>query len=138
MKVRWAVLCDYANNTQEGKLNLMGVFNRIGAARYPAVHSSMALVIKFAVDPAEFGRKQSIIVQLADADGKRLFEAETEIVIERQSGGPQEFDNILTLNNVVFPHAGAYAFDVLVNNSAQYSVPLTMVEGPALPGRQGK
>ena len=47
MRVPLAVLADYANVTTDGKLNIMGIFNRIFASALPVVHPQMRLVMRF-------------------------------------------------------------------------------------------
>ena len=134
MKVRWVVLCDFANMSKEGKLNLMGVFDQITSKNYPAIHPSMFLVIRFDVDPAEFGHQQKIIVKLADEDGKKILEASAELTPNGEGGRGLYVDNVLALQNVVFPHEGRYSVDVLVNNNAQGHVGLNMLKAPISAG----
>lgn len=46
MEVSLALLADYANVTREGKLNLLGLFDRIDARAVPWVHPQMQLVLQ--------------------------------------------------------------------------------------------
>ena len=47
MDVTLALLADAANVSQDGKLNILGIFNGLGAAAFPATHPSMHLVLRF-------------------------------------------------------------------------------------------
>ena len=51
-----AVLADEANVSQEGKLNLMGIFDRIAAAEFPVVHPKMVFAFRVEADFADSGR----------------------------------------------------------------------------------
>jgi hypothetical protein len=124
MKVTLAVLADYANVSQEGKLNIMGIFNQLSTGRFPVAHPSMNLVLRLSAHPIEFGRPQAVRVALAGPDGEKIFELGGDITVQGEPGQTVYSDQILTLNNLVFPKAGDYSFDVLVNNNHEASVPL--------------
>jgi len=47
MEVVLAVLADYANVSQEGKLNIMGIFDIISSEKFPTFHPEMKLVVQF-------------------------------------------------------------------------------------------
>ena len=46
MLVKLAVLADYANVTSDGKLNILGIFDRMNVLNLPAVHPQMNLVLR--------------------------------------------------------------------------------------------
>ena len=117
MRVSLAVLCDYANVTREGKLNIMGIFDTIFAQSFPARHTAMNLVLRLVADPQEFGKTQRISIQLMDEDGKRMFEAEAEMLPQGQGSTPANVDQILGLGNLVFPKPGTYCFSVVINGT---------------------
>lgn len=72
MKVRFAVLADYSNITQEGKPNIMGIFDIIHASEFPARHSEMQLVIRFEADISERGQQKELQVRLIDGRGEKI------------------------------------------------------------------
>jgi hypothetical protein len=51
MEVTVAVLADYANVSQDGKLNIMGIFQEINATSLPFVLPQMYLVMSFSAGP---------------------------------------------------------------------------------------
>ena len=55
MNVRLAVLADYANVTGDGKLNILGIFDRINLLQIPAVHPQMHLVLRIEAHPSGIG-----------------------------------------------------------------------------------
>ncbi|MGB3906069.1 MAG: hypothetical protein WBB22_14235, partial [Anaerolineae bacterium] len=72
MKMTLALLADYANVSQEGKLNIMGIFDRIFTRAFPTAHPEMRLVMRFEFGAAELGRERRLEVKTLDADGAIL------------------------------------------------------------------
>jgi hypothetical protein len=115
MQLRIAALADYTNITDNGKLNILGIFSQIHASAVPAVHQQMQLVVQFAFDPIETGEK-SIRIVLQDEDAKPLLTTEGKIYIQApNSPDPVIVNQILILNNVSFPHFGNYEFVIEVD-----------------------
>ncbi len=129
MEVTLALLADGANVSQDGKLNILGIFNGLGAAAFPATHPSMHLVLRFEASRAEEGKNKQIEIQLADSDGSRLFTIATELVLPQGiPGQPIRMNHILALNGVRFPKAGDYVFNILIGDDQKATVDLRLVE----------
>ena len=127
MEVTLAVVADYANISQEGKLNIMGIFDTIQAERLPVVHPTMKLVTTFEFSRAEEGYKHPFEVRLIDADGKRLLSLNGAINPKGGNPGqPIKANSILSLNNIKFERAGSYAFVIMVDDEAKRSVRLNV------------
>lgn len=110
MQIRIAALADYTNITDNGKLNILGIFSQIHASDVPAVHPLMQFVVQFAFEPHETGNK-TIRIALQDADGHELLSMEGRLDIPRpESADPVVVNQILVLQNVVFPQFGNYEF----------------------------
>ena len=141
MQVKLAVLADYANVTGDGKLNILGIFDRMNVATLPAVHPQMNLVLRLEAHPAEHDRPHPVEIRLNDPDGQTVFEVRGEIVPHGDPGQTIATNQILTLNNLQLNRTGDYTFIVLVNNDLKAEVPLTVdfgaVPGPALPPTSG-
>ena len=130
MEVKLAVLADAANITVEGKLNIFGIFNIIGANNFPAVHPQIQLVMILEADTAEKGHSKNIDVQLSGPDGQKIFALGGKIVVPKgESGYPVGMNHILTLNGLRFDKPGDYVFKVLINGDPKGRVPL-MVRQP--------
>jgi hypothetical protein len=54
----------------------MGIFNQVRAARVPAQHPAMQLVLRMEAVPAELGREHKIEIRCMDADGDDVFRIE--------------------------------------------------------------
>ncbi len=129
MDVRLAVLADAANVTTEGKLNILGIFNALGAASFPVSHPQLHLVMQFEASRAEEGKTKQIEIQLADGDGNKLFAINASLVVPHGApGGPIRMNHILGLNGVRFPKPGDYAFNILIGDDHKAAVDLKLIE----------
>jgi hypothetical protein len=119
-----AVLADEANVSQEGKLNLMGIFDRIAAAEFPVVHPKMVYAFRVEADFGDGGRAFPVTVSMEDEDGNALFQAEGEMMAPTVP--PGEFttaNQLFALVGVQFPHPGIYRFVVRVGDTARHETP---------------
>lgn len=115
MQIRIAALADYTNITDNGKLNILGIFSQIHASSVPAVHPQMQFVVQFAFDPIETGEKQ-VRIGLQDEDGNELLAMQGNLNIAKPSAAdPVVVNQILVLQNVTFPHFGSYEFVIEVD-----------------------
>jgi hypothetical protein len=124
MQVKLALLADYANVTAEGKLNILGIFDRISVNEIPAVHPQMHLILRLEAHPAERNRSHNVEIRLYDPDGQIVFEVKGDVVPHGNAGQTIATNQILTLNNLQLNKSGAYNFVVLVNNDVKSEVPL--------------
>lgn len=125
MDVPLALLADYANVTQEGKLNIMGIFGRLIAPAFPTTHPEMCLVMRFEAGPAERGSTKKVEVKLLDADGRVKFNSSSQIPIpDEPTRLTTQIFNILRLQNLQFEKPGSYSFEILVNEETKSRVPL--------------
>lgn len=134
VQVKLAVLADYANVTAEGKLNILGIFDRISVTGIPAVHPQMHLILRLEAHPAERGRPHRVEIRLHDPDGATVFEVKGEVRPEGVPGRAIATNQILTLNNLQLAREGGYNFVVFVNNDLKTEVPLDVevtAHGPA-------
>lgn len=141
MHVKLAVLADYANVTGDGKLNILGIFDRMNVVNLPAVHPQMNLVLRLEAHPAEHDRAHPVEIRLHDPDGQTIFQVSGEIVPQGAPGQTVSTNQILTLNNLQLTKTGDYTFIVLVNNDLKAEVPLTVdfgsLPGPPIPPTGG-
>lgn len=130
MKIPMAFLADEANVSQEGKLNVLGIFDRIAGATFPVVHPRMVFAFRVQAEFGDAGRTFAVRVRLVDEDGGVMFEASGEIVAPDVA--PGEFataNQVFTLVGVGFPQPGAYKFVVNVGELAPYETPFAVVSG---------
>ena len=136
MQVKLAVLADYANVTADGKLNILGIFDRINLGQLPAVHPQMHLVLRLEAQQAERDRPHKIEIRLHDPQGATIFEVNGDIVPHGDGAQPISANQILTLNNLQLEKVGAYSFAIFVDNDLKSELPLhvTFVSMQPAPG----
>jgi hypothetical protein len=126
MQVRLGVLADYANVTAEGKLNILGIFDRINLVQIPATHPQMHLVLRIEAHPSELNRTYDVEIRLQDPERLTIFEVKGEIVPRGDPGQIVSTNQILTLNNLQLEKIGEYTFVVLINDEVKTEIPLAV------------
>ena len=129
MEIKTAVLADTANVSQEGKLNIMGIFNRIHSESFPVTWPCMALVVRLEAHSSEVGSHE-ITIQITDEDGGKLAKIQGDLDI---GGGDDPEDPphghiILPIQNAKFFKPGVYSFDILIDGRYEDSARLLVRE----------
>ena len=138
MRLTTALLADYANVSREGKLNVLGLFDSIYASAFPAKHLQMQLVMRFEVPVYDLGKESDLEIRLVDGDGKDILRIGGKFKVSGQKpapGEPLHSDEILPLNNVIFPKPGKYQFVISINKHVEKEIFLTVnqISQPPLP-----
>lgn len=131
MEVDLALLADAATIDSSGKLNILGIFDRLTTSSFPTRHPRLSLVLRFSAGLAEVG-KHDVEIVLKAPNGKELVRIDGEMNLApgpRGVGGAVLVPHVLNMDGLVFPAAGRYAFDVRVDGEHHVSIPLT-VHGP--------
>ena len=133
MNVTLAVLADYANVSQDGKLNILGVFQEVNPVGFPAAVAQMFLVVSFEASAAEVGTQMNIRIALLEADGTEVMGMEGPIVVEPspRPGSRAFINQIVALQGLTFQNSGDYAFHILVNGDEKRAVPLRVNDVPS-------
>jgi hypothetical protein len=130
MEIDLAVIADAANVSQEGKLNVLGVFDTISAREFPFRHAAMVFVVRMTADFTEQGTCK-LEVRLMDADGGQVFKAEGPMEVSGGAPGrPAKPHVIIGLSGISFGKPGDYSFEILVDGQHMKSVPLYVTEAP--------
>lgn len=131
MNATLLLLADYANTTADNKLNVMGIFTQIKAAKFPTVHPQMYLVAQLSASPAEYGRKFKFGVKLLDWDAtKELISLDGQGEVPTlDNGQPAVLNFVISLVNLVFEKSGSYQVSLLVDNDekATYSLDAVLI-----------
>lgn len=126
MEIDLALLADAATVDAAGKLNILGVFDRISTSGFPAQHPHIALVLRFGASLKEAG-EHTVEIVLRDPDGAEVFPMKGGIRVGMgppMTGGRVRVPQVVNMERIVFNKAGQYSFDVSVDGSHQVSVPL--------------
>jgi hypothetical protein len=124
-------LADEANISQEGKLNVLGVFDRIAAGTFPVMHPRMVFAFRVQAEFADSGQSFAVQVRLLDEDNAVLFDASGEIAAPIVP--PGEFvtaNQVFTLVGVQFPHPGLYRFVVTLAGEEAHETPFLVSTPP--------
>lgn len=119
-------MADYANVSQDGKLNIMGIFQEINPPVLPFALSQMYLVLGFTAGPAEFGSVRKLRIPLLHSDGQEILamEAEMPVPSARPPGSRAYINETIGLAGVTFPRPGDYAFSILIGDDEKATVPI--------------
>jgi len=131
MEVDLALLADAATVDGSGKLNILGVFDRLGTSAFPTRHPRLSLVLRFSAGVHEVG-KHDVQIVLKDPRGDEVVRIDGEMNLAagpRGVAGGVLVPHILNMDGLVFARPGRYSFDVRVDGEHHVSIPLT-VEGP--------
>ena len=126
VEVNLAVLADYANVSQDGKLNIMGIFQEVNPPVLPFALPQMYLVISFEAGPAEFGSTKNVRIALLESDGSEMLalEGQTEVPRPPRPGSRAFMNQVIGLNGITFQQPGDYAFSILVGGETKETIGL--------------
>ncbi len=111
------IVADHASvESNTGKLNILGAFRQITAKKFPARHGTMSIVVKLGGELGDNHEQRTLTVTLTDADGNDLISISGPFSFPHAPAGVQpEFNAVLELRNIVFPHPGSYQVNVTVD-----------------------
>lgn len=128
MEVRYAFICDCANISREGKLNVMGILNTIYAPQFPFAHPAMVYVAGIEARKSEAGKHQ-LKVNIVDADGNDITPPlQGELNIGPEVPLRSTHNVILNINNLKIQAPGTYSIDLSVDNQHMQSNEMHIVE----------
>ena len=131
MEVDLALLADAATIDGSGKLNILGVFDRVSATSFPVRHPRLVLILRFTAGLQEAG-KHDVDITLRDPDGAEVMRLDGEMQLGAGPASAQEgvrVPHLLHMDGLVFQRGGRYGFDVRVDGEHHVTIPL-MVSGP--------
>lgn len=132
MDVPLAVLADSANVSNDGNLNILGIFDSIFAASYPALHPAATLVVQLRPRRSEAGEKAQVLIRLMDEDNV-LAEIRGEFVVPQPTASGQMLglNQIFRIAPLELRKSGEYAFHILVNSEEKAVVRFHAVVRPS-------
>lgn len=136
MEVDLALLADAATIDGSGKLNILGIFDRLTTSSFPTRHPRLSLVLRFSAGVQDVG-KHEIAIDLKAPDGKQLVHIDGEMKLApgpRASGGAVLVPHVLNMDGLIFPAAGRYSFDVRVDGEHHVTISLSVL-GPEATAR---
>jgi hypothetical protein len=130
VEVDLALLADAATIDASGKLNILGIFDRLSAEHFPVRHPHMVMVLRFTAGVDEAGQHDVEIV-LRDPEGDEVVRVDGEMMLGPGSGGVAngvKVPQVLNIDGLVFPRSGRYGFDIRVDGDLHETLPLTVTD----------
>ncbi len=133
--MRLGVLCDHALVGQDGKLSLIGIFDRIAVPGVPVQHPRFFVVAVFDMAPGDY----VVRVELLDPTGSNVLQDQgVEIPVSVVAPG-QSGNLVAELNMLPLEFAGRYDFNLYVGTERVGTISLTVDIGQPqfMPGGPG-
>ncbi len=114
MRLQLALVCDAAEQTPDGKLDIQGVFHDLAAPGFPAKHD-MVLVMTVEWSRDDIGH-YDFEVKLSGPSGQSILTIQGHSEVDRREPErpPARTQIVMPLREVVFPEPGAYRFRIRI------------------------
>ena len=124
MHVSFALFADAANLSQEGKLNILGVFDTVQVGALPAVHPRATLVVRLKGTRADAG-SHTIRLRWTNPRGDELWSSTGELSIAPPPMGVLEMDFPLIASiDLPIDQAGAYQMGIDLDDHTTVELPV--------------
>ncbi|MFN2397654.1 MAG: hypothetical protein ABR543_03260 [Gemmatimonadaceae bacterium] len=131
MQVSFALFADAANLSQEGKLNVLGVFDAVQVATLPAVHPRAHLVVRLKGTRADVGN-HTVTLRWQNPAGQELWSSTGELNVNSPPTGVNEMDMpLIAALDLPLDTAGAYTMGIALDDVPRGQVALQVRTGPA-------
>lgn len=115
MHVSFALFADSANISQEGKLNILGVFDALQVASLPAVHPRATMVVRLKALPDDIGR-HTLGFQWLGPDGGEMWSSAGQLDVGAPPPGATELDvPVIAAIDLPIQHAGAHVMRIVLD-----------------------
>lgn len=130
MKIEVFALCDAATDNQ-GKLNILGTFDQIYAAKMPVVHPACAIAMRLRFDKMEEGVHR-VNLQLVNPDGIPVFRPMDGEVKPRMAEDVESVavNLILNFQHIKFEEYADYQINLSIDDVGMAVLPLRVREMP--------
>ena len=124
MQVSFALFADAANLSQEGKLNILGVFDALQVAGLPTVHPRAHLVVHLKGSSLDRGAHEMTLRWLSPS-GQELWSTTGELALGDPPTGVLEMDlPIIAQVDLPLDQGGVFAMRVEVDGAVAAEVPV--------------
>jgi hypothetical protein len=124
MHVSFALFADAANLSQEGKLNILGVFDALQVGTLPALHPRATLVVHLKGSALDVGTHQ-VALRWFSPSGSELWKSEGELGVAQPPQGVLEMDfPIIAQLDLPLDQPGGYVMRVGLDGDTRAEVPL--------------
>jgi hypothetical protein len=132
MHISFAVFADAANLSQEGKLNILGVFDALQVAILPTIHPRTHFVVRLKASGDDVGQHKLSFRWLSPFD-EELWSSSGEMGVSPSPNPVFEIDlPIIAVIDLPLNVAGQYTMQVTLDGQPTAAVRL-LVNGPSQP-----
>jgi len=129
MHVTFALFADAANLSQEGKLNILGVFDAVQVTAIPSVHPRAHLVVRLKGNRADIGI-HTMTLQWINPSGTELWNSAGEIDVSAPPATVTEMDfPIVAPVDLPLDSSGGYTMRISLDNEPRADVRLQVRVG---------
>jgi hypothetical protein len=115
MHVSFALFADAANLSQEGKLNILGVFDALQVASLPAVHPRAHLVVHLKGSGTDVG-KHTVSFRWLSPNGQELWTSTGDLNVGPPPPGVAEMDlPLIAQLDLPMDSAGSYSMAIAID-----------------------
>ncbi len=115
MHVSFALFADSANISQEGKLNILGVFDALQVASLPAVHPRATMVVRLKALPDDIGR-HTLGFQWLGPDGEEMWSSAGQLDVGAPPPGATELDvPVIAAIDLPIQHSGTHVMRIVLD-----------------------
>lgn len=130
MIVSFALFADAANLSQEGKLNILGVFDALQVGTMPALHPRAHLVLRLKGTPYDAGTHR-VTLRWVNPSGVELWSSEGQVDVATPPNTVTEMDvPIIAQLDLPLDEPGAYTMRIALNDETRAEVPLLVRSAP--------
>ena len=133
MHIAFALFADAANLSQEGKLNILGVFDAVQVGQLPSMHPRATIVVRLKGTPADAGTHQ-LQMRWVNPRGEELWGSTGQVEVGTPPMGVSEMDLPLIASlDLPLDVAGMYTLRISLDDTISAELPL-VVRAIAQPG----
>ncbi|HEX4933566.1 MAG TPA: hypothetical protein VFV33_10340 [Gemmatimonadaceae bacterium] len=130
MHVSFALFADAANISQEGKLNILGVFDAVQVGALPALHPRAHLVVRLKGGPHDVGQHR-VGLRWLNPRGQELWSSDGQIDVDGVPPMAQEMDFPLIASiDLPLDEAGSYTMRIDLDDETHTAVHLMVRAAP--------
>ena len=124
MHVAFALFADAANLSQEGKLNILGVFDALQVGTLPALHPRATLVVHLKGSALDVGSHR-VTLRWMSPSGNELWSSEGELGVANPPQGVLEMDfPLIAQLDLPLDQSGGYLMRVALDGNTRAEIPL--------------
>ena len=121
MNITYAHLCEKAFLSQNGNLNLIGIFEQFASQEFPVSFKQLSLVTTIKGEPGKHQLQIKIINTKSGEEMIKPISLNLNIAAEKE-GGNRSVRIIGDINNLVIKEPGVYEVQIFLNDEKAYSI----------------